>query len=81
MAEVTLELIGRQLERVITKLGDARDDMAILLARMDRLDIASHATADEMRSAVDELRVMNSRHDRPARRVDRLEERLDTIDR
>jgi hypothetical protein len=68
MAKVDLEFLARQLERVITDLATLRDDVMVVMARIDRID----ATAQ---SLVVEVRAMHSRHERPSRRVERLEER------
>lgn len=66
MAEIDLEFIARQLDRVLGELAGFRDDMTVVMARLDRID----ATAQSM---VTEIRAMHSRHDRLARRMDRLE--------
>ena len=68
MAKVDFEFLARQLERVITDLAALRDDAMVVMARLDRID----ATAQ---SLVVEVRAMHSRHERLARRVERLEER------
>ena len=68
MAKVDLEFLARQLEREITDLATLKDDMMVVMERLDRID----ATAQ---SLVVEVRAMHSRHERLARRVERLEER------
>jgi hypothetical protein len=54
MAKVDLEFLARQLERVITDLATVKDDMMVVMARLDRID----ATAQ---SLVVEVRAMHSR--------------------
>ena len=66
MAGVDLELVARQLERVLGELAGFRDDMTVVMARLDRIDATTQ-------SLVNEVRAMHSRHGRLARRVDRLE--------
>ncbi|MGH6899787.1 MAG: hypothetical protein ACREJ5_25090 [Geminicoccaceae bacterium] len=44
-----------------------KDDMTVGMARLDRIDATTH-------SLVTEVRAMPSRHDRVAKRVERLED-------
>ena len=67
MPEVDLALITRQLERLVNDMAGLKDDMTVVMARLDRLDATIH-------SLVTEVRAMRSRHDRVARRVERLED-------
>jgi hypothetical protein len=67
MAEIDLAFIARQLERLVNDMAGLKDDMVVVMARLDRLDATTH-------SLVTEMRAMHSRHDRVARRVERLEE-------
>jgi hypothetical protein len=67
MAEIDLAFIARQLERLVNDMAGLTDDMVVVMARLDRLDATTH-------SLVTEVRAMHSRHDRVARRVERLEE-------
>jgi serine/threonine protein phosphatase PrpC len=67
MAEVDLAFVARQLERLINDMAGLKDDMTVVMARLDRIDATSH-------SLVTEVRAMHSRHDRLARRVERLED-------
>ena len=69
MAEVTLEFIARQLDRLSNEVGGFRDDMMVVMARLDRADATT-------RAAVDEIRAMQSGQHRLARRVDKLETEL-----
>jgi hypothetical protein len=62
-----LEFIARQLERLVNDMAGLKDDMVVVMARLDRLDATTH-------SLVTEVRAMHSRHERVARRVERLEE-------
>jgi DNA anti-recombination protein RmuC len=68
VAKVDLEFLARQIERVINDVAGLKDDMMVVLARLDRIDATTH-------SLVTEVRAMHSRHDRLGRRLDRVEER------
>jgi hypothetical protein len=78
MAEIDLAFIARQLERLVNDMAGLKDDMVVVMARLDRIDTSTRAAVDRMeittRGVLDELRAMHSRHDRVARRVERLEE-------
>jgi hypothetical protein len=65
--KIDLEFIARQFERVITDLATLKDDAMVVMARLDRIDAT-------VQSLVVEVRAMHSRHERLARRVERLEE-------
>jgi hypothetical protein len=52
---------------VITDLATLKDDAMVVMARLDRIDAT-------VQSLVVEVRAMHSRHERLARRVERLEE-------
>jgi hypothetical protein len=67
MAKVDLEFLARQFERVITDLATLKDDAMVVMARLDRIDAT-------VQSLVVEVRAMHSRHERLARRVERVEE-------
>ena len=69
MAKVDLEFLTRQFERVISDLATLKDDAMLVMARLDRIDAT-------VQSLVVEVRAMHSRHERVARRVERLEERV-----
>ena len=68
MAKVDLEFLARQIERVLNDVAGLKDDVMVVLARLDRVDATTH-------SLVTEVRAIHSRHERLSRRVDRLEER------
>ena len=78
MAEVDLAFIARQLEHLINDVGALKDDMTVVMARLDRIDVSTRAAVDRMeitsRGVLDELRAMHRRHDRLAKRTDRLED-------
>jgi hypothetical protein len=42
MAEIDLALVGRPLERLINDVAGLKDDMSVVLARLDRIDETSH---------------------------------------
>ena len=67
MPEVDLAFIAPQLERLVSDVAGLKDDMTVVMARLDRLDATTH-------SLVTEARAMHSRHDRVAKRVERLED-------
>jgi hypothetical protein len=66
MAEIDLAFIARQLERLVNDVAGLKDDMTVVVARLDRLDATTHSLVTEVRA--------NSRHDRVAKRVERLED-------
>jgi hypothetical protein len=68
MAKIDLEFLARQIERVINDVAGLKDDVTVVLARLDRIDATTH-------SSVTEVRAMHSRHERLVRRVERIEER------
>jgi hypothetical protein len=78
MPEVDLAFIARQLERLVNDMAGLKDDMMVVIARLDRIDTSTRAAVDRMeittRGVLDELRAMHSRHDRVAKRVERLED-------
>jgi hypothetical protein len=78
VAEIGLAVIARQLERLVNDVAGLKDDMTVVIARLDRIDASTRAAADRMeittRGVLDELRAMPSRHERVAKRVERLEE-------
>jgi hypothetical protein len=78
MPEVDLAFIARQLERLVNDMAGLKDDMTVVMARLDRLDASTRAAVDRMeittRGVLDELRAMHCRHDRLGKRVERLEE-------
>jgi hypothetical protein len=78
MAEVDLAFIARQLERLVNDMAGLKDDMMVVMARLDRIDTSTRAAVDRMeittRGVLDELRAMHSRHDRVAKRIERLED-------
>ena len=59
MAEIDLTFLARQLERLINDVAGLKDDMTVVMARLDRLD----ATTDRLVTA---MRAMHSRPDRVA---------------
>lgn len=70
MAEqIDLAFISRQLTRLANDMAGLKDDMTVVMARLDRIDAT-------VQSLVIEVRAMHSRHDRLARRVDLLEEQV-----
>lgn len=78
MPEVDLAFIARQLERLVNDMAGLKDDMTVVMARLDRIDTSTRVAVDRMeittRGALDEPRAMHSRHDRVAKRVERLED-------
>lgn len=65
---VSLEFLAAQMGRVLEEQGSLRDDMAVLLAMMQRVD-------GTVQGLVGEVRAMHSRHARLERRVTALEEK------
>jgi len=77
MAEVTLELVARQIERVLVEQAGIRDDITVQMGRLDhleRIDAARQEVIDETSKVIlDELRVNRRQLDRPAERAGELE--------
>ena len=61
-----LGLIVRQQRQILAEIGTMRDDMAIMMAILQRLD-------GTVSGLVNEVRAMHSRHNRLANRVQELE--------
>ena len=71
MAEkVTLEFLARQQARTQEDLGRMRDDMAVLLAIVQRMDAT-------MAAFMNELRALPGKQDRQARALRAVEDRLE----
>lgn len=72
MAEepVSLELLARQQERLITDVAGLRDDMRVLTAIVLRQENTLH-------SVLDQLRAMVAQAQRTVDRVRKLEEKVD----
>jgi nitrate reductase assembly molybdenum cofactor insertion protein NarJ len=71
MAEkVMLEFLARQPTRIQDDMGRMRDDMAVLLAIVQRMDAT-------MAGFMNELRAMHGKQDRQARAIRAVEERLE----
>jgi hypothetical protein len=68
MAKIDLDFLARQMEHVIDDVAGLKDDVTVVLARLDRVDATTHGL-------VTEVRAMHSWHERLSRRVDRMEER------
>ena len=70
--------LARQLERLVNDVAGLKDDMTVVMARLDRIDASTRAAVDRMdittRGVLDELRAMHRRHDRLGKRVERLED-------
>ena len=71
MAEIDLAFIARQLERLVNDVAGLKDDMTVVMARLDRLDATTH-------SLVTEVCAMHGRHDRVAKRIERWRTRTAT---
>jgi hypothetical protein len=67
MAEIDLAFIARQLERLVNDMASLKDDMVVVMARLDRIDTSTRAAVDRMeittRGVLDELRAAPRRHD------------------
>jgi hypothetical protein len=72
MPEVDLAFIARQLERLVNDMAGLKDDMIVVMARLDRLDAATQ-------SLVTEVRAMHSRHERSAKRSCASKRRIATF--
>jgi len=68
MEKVNLEFLARQLDRLINEVADLKDEVAVLLAKVERLEATSNILAAETRA-------MQNRYERRTKRVDGLEDR------
>jgi ubiquinone biosynthesis protein UbiJ len=77
MAEIDLQLVTRQLDRLINDVASLKGDMTVVMARLDRVGANTRGAVDRIdvtcRGLLDEIRAVHSRTDRLSRRVDRLE--------
>jgi hypothetical protein len=51
MAEIDLAFIARQLERLVNDMAGLKDDMVVVMARLDRLDATTHSLVTQVRDA------------------------------
>jgi hypothetical protein len=67
MAEIDLAFIARQLELLVNDMAGLKDDMVVIMARLDRIDTSMRAAVDHMNittcGVLDELRAMPRRPD------------------
>ena len=63
---VDLTLVARQQAKILNEIGNMRDDMAVMMAILQRLD-------GTVTGLVNEVRATHTRHSRLASRVDALE--------
>jgi hypothetical protein len=61
MAEIDLNFIAGQLDRLISDSAGLRDDMRVLSAIVMRLDTSQSAMLDEMRATRAQIGRMNDR--------------------
>ena len=47
MAKIDLEFLARQIERVINDVAGLKDDVTVVLARLDRIDATTHSLVTE----------------------------------
>lgn len=77
MAAISLELLSRQLERLLDGQAQLRDDMTVVLGRIDHVEKVVGARleiVDESLKLVQaELRALRRRDERLGHRVERLE--------
>jgi hypothetical protein len=68
MEKVDLEFLARQMERLLDDLADLKDDMAVLMARLERMEATSNILQAEIRAT-------HNRRDRLSKRAAGLESR------
>jgi hypothetical protein len=49
VAKIDLEFLARQIERVINDVAGLKDDVMVVLARLDRIDATTHSLVTEVR--------------------------------
>lgn len=82
MAEdnVSLKLLGRQVEALTLKVGDMDDKITALTGMMVRLEVGLAAVQTSVNSLSAEMRAMASRHDRVLNRLENHERRLQQVE-
>jgi hypothetical protein len=80
VAEITLEFIARQLDRLINDVADIKADMTVVMARAERIDVSLRRMSDEMRAQTDEIRALAGQQSRQRLKLDRLEERVGRLE-
>ena len=55
MAEIDLAFLSRQIERVLEGQSQIRDDVTVVMARLDRIDTMIRGDRDEPRAALTEM--------------------------
>lgn len=61
MADINLDFLARQMERVLTEIGSLRDDMSVLTALSLRLDATMTGVQQELRATHKQIQRMNDR--------------------
>ena len=61
MADINLDFLARQMERVLTEIGSLRDDMSVLTALSLRLDATMTGVQQELRATHTQIQRMNDR--------------------
>lgn len=61
MADINLDFLARQMERVLTGIGSLRDDMSVLTALSLRLDATMTGVQQELRATHKQIQRMNDR--------------------
>jgi hypothetical protein len=61
VAEVTLDFIGKQLERVLAEQAAIRDEFLVLGARVDRVEAGISLVLAEVKALTNEIYRMNTR--------------------
>jgi hypothetical protein len=67
MAEITLDFLASQLDRILDEIGRVREDTRVMAAMIQSLD-------GTVQGLVSEVRAEHSRFDRLGRRVRKLEQ-------
>jgi hypothetical protein len=80
MAEITLEFIARQLDRVIADIADLKADMTVVMARLERVDTTVRSAVDETGALTHEVRALAGQQSRQRLKLDRPEGRLDSLE-
>jgi hypothetical protein len=77
MAEnVTLELLGAQMERMLAGQSEMRDDIRVLTAIVLRHENTRNAMREEMRDMLRQMSTMVAQHQRFSDRLRRLEDQI-----
>jgi len=76
---ITLDLLGRQFERLLAEVAGMRDELRVQGAICTRLDAMMGQTLTIQTGMLEQMRAMVAQHQRFADRLQRLEEKTEQL--